>query len=115
MRHEHVIKDILISGVDDWVAFGEITCRLGPGLTEDEMLQATLEIVREILERGWMEIGDTSPEFVPRGWTTHQTIAWIEHEWHRLGSGAARDYMCWFANTDTGDRMANDRSTTQKS
>jgi hypothetical protein len=106
MNHDQVVKDILVSGTDDWVAFGEITCQLGPGLTDDEILHATLEIVRELLDRGWMEIGDTSPDFVPRGWTTHQALTWIEHEWYRLGSGAKRDYMCWFANTPAGDKLA---------
>lgn len=106
MNHDGLIKDILVGGADDWVALGEITAQLGPGLTDDEILRATLEIVRQLLDAGWMEIGDTSPRFVPRGWTTDQALEWIEAEWHRLGSGAERDYMCWFANTPTGDERA---------
>jgi hypothetical protein len=106
MKYDQIIKDILVSGADDWVALGEITCQLGPGLTDDEILHATLEIVREVLDRGWMEIGDTSPKFVPRGWTTHQALTWIEQEWHRLGSEAELAYMCWFANTPAGNEVA---------
>lgn len=106
MKSDQIIKDIVVSGADDWVAFGAITCRLGPGLTDDEILHAALEIVREVLDHGWMEIGDTSPEFVPRGWTTHQALNWIEQEWHRLGSEAERACMCWFANTPAGDELA---------
>jgi hypothetical protein len=106
MKNDQIVMDIVVSGADDWVALGEITCRLGPGLTDDEILHATLEIVREVLDRGWMEIGDTSPEFIPRGWTTAQALTWIEQEWHRLGSGAEQDYMCWFANTPVGDEVA---------
>jgi len=107
MNYDQIIKDILVSGADDWVAFGEITCQLGPGLTDDELLRASLEIVRDVLDRGWMELGDTSPEFISRGWTTHQALTWIKQEWHRLGRGAARDYMCWFANTPAGDEVAS--------
>ena len=106
MIYDGLIKDILVSGADDWVALGEITCQLGPGLTDDEILRATLEIVRQLLDAGWMEIGDTSPHFVPRGWTTDQALEWIEQEWHRQGGGAAQAYMCWFANTPAGDERA---------
>jgi hypothetical protein len=103
---DQLIKDILLSGADDWVALGEITCQLGPGLTDDEILRATLDVVRQLLDAGWMEIGDTSPRFVPRGWTTDRALEWIEQEWPRLGRGAERDYMCWFASTPTGDEQA---------
>ncbi|HEY4117041.1 MAG TPA: hypothetical protein VGM56_04275 [Byssovorax sp.] len=103
-----IIDEIVLQGSEDWV-YSPIVVRAVEGATGfsgESLLRATLEVVREILNRGLMEVGDEGPGFVPWRMTVPPSVARIEAKWRAAGLDAKQDFDCWFANTVAGNQRA---------
>jgi hypothetical protein len=58
-------EDLLVAGVGDWVHFGEVAwlaAQRGAQPGREDQIAATLAALRNLQERGLMEIGDVGPD-----------------------------------------------------
>lgn len=110
MSDAEVIKRLLLEGKDDWVDLGTLVRRVGAtGLTGDELRGKSLEIIRELLTRGWVSVGDTTgPGFAPWPSSISESIDRIANEWKTLGRKPRLGDICWFCNTAAGDARASE-------
>ncbi len=109
MKYEQLIYEILIQGEDDWYPLGALVGKVR-NLTHqsgDDLLQASLEVVSQLLVAGLMKAGDVGefgfvawPEMVPAA------LARIEREWRALGREPSLGDICWLANTPSGNHEA---------
>lgn len=107
-----MLADLLMRGADDWVTdseVAEIAAAIGGGVTQNEVRELSLALIRAALERELVEVGDVTEEdgFVSWGLPVEAALARIEREWLRLGEPTIGDIF-WLCNTAEGDRRAEE-------
>jgi hypothetical protein len=101
-------EDLLVAGVGDWVHFGEVAwlaAQRGAQPGREDQIAATLAALRNLQERGLMEIGDVGPD----GFTAwHVPIDEVEERvreaWFALDRDPVPGDIGWLANTPLGDQ-----------
>lgn len=80
-----------------WVLLKE-TSRAFPEASASELQDMTLEVVRELLNRGSVVAGDLSSEDRFCNWrlSTDHTVARVHEEWERLGHEPNIADIVWF-------------------
>lgn len=111
MNLDACVRDLLIAGADDWVNIPEVAWiakSVGGANTLDEIREASLQIIREVVSKGLMIAGDVLVDAGFRRWelTPAESIARIEREWRAFGRKPDMGDICWLANTDEGNKQA---------
>ncbi|MBN1372281.1 MAG: hypothetical protein JW987_10115 [Anaerolineaceae bacterium] len=73
----------------------------------------SLEIIKEMLENGWIEIGimvsrNNEITFQPLPMSTNKAMEFIDSEWVKLGRMPDIGEICWFRATPVGKKLAED-------
>jgi len=105
---------ILIQGLDDWVPLltveGTVEA-MSPGVTGQSLVDRVTSVIRELLEGGFVLVGDVQPGKRPQGgfhaWTTTSEDA-LTSIGHVLANTDQREweFRCWLCNTALGDEVA---------
>jgi len=109
-------QELLVEGQDDYVGLWEVAWilrRSEPSYTDDEIREVALESLRPLLCEGLMEPGALQDNGGFQAWmcTPEEALAKIDKEWRGLGKDPNIGQVCWFRNTDSGDRTAGRKGT----
>ena len=103
--------EIILAGLDDWVQPCQVDWAVGGAgpSTKEERLQATVEVVSQLLRDGLMEVGDVLIDkgFVP--WTVgiESALMEIQRRWRALEEDHPRlGDVCWLNLTPLGEEAA---------
>ncbi|MCE9592974.1 MAG: hypothetical protein K8S98_02170 [Planctomycetes bacterium] len=113
MITQAMIDDALDAGSDDWVQVVqliEIVERLGHFRTSNDTREAVIALIRSLLERGLMRIGDV----VASGFTEwdvphNDAIDRVRREWELLEGALSLGDICWLDITAEGKRVFEER------
>ena len=106
---------LLKSGLYDWVQAAEvvsIAMEDGGAGTDREKRELSLRLIREVLGRGWMRIGDVDVNvpgaegFTEWDLSIDDALDKVRREWNALGRLPELWELFWLANTEDGDRLA---------
>ncbi len=113
---QEMLDDLVVRGADDWVMLSELggivtseALRHDVDLPPSERITVGVEIVRRVLERGFMtpgSVGMQPPGFVPWNVDPATAIEQIDRAWRVAGENLAMGDVCWLANTPDGDVYA---------
>jgi len=115
-------KEILVECTEDNLGLWSIIWTVnGGGYSKNAILpewvrQKTIEIVKDLLAQGLVEVGNfeaESFEFQPLLLSTEETIKYIQREWDELGRPPTIGDVCWFRATATGRQLAQQILTAQ--
>jgi hypothetical protein len=103
-----------MSGCDDWVNVAEVTSVAkftGQAQSVDEIRELSLKLIREVVQRGLMEIGDLPDQGRRlRLWpmSPQECLDRVEREWNALGRNPSLGEICWLQNTDKGNALGEE-------
>lgn len=105
-----LVDELVVRGTDDWVMAADVAWIITDGFSsssEEQIFETSLGVIRIVLDRGLMEVGDVTDEgFVPWELPAHEALTRVEHKWRELGRFPDLGEVCWLANTDLGDERA---------
>jgi hypothetical protein len=108
------IDEILNRGLDDWVHAAElvfVAISVGGAVTDAEIRDLSIEILRKVIKEGLMEVGDlTTQGFHAWDLPADEALDRIEREWNALGRPPDIAEICWLSNTEAGDKRAHQLS-----
>ncbi|MFH0888582.1 MAG: hypothetical protein V1871_05170 [Planctomycetota bacterium] len=120
MNIQNCINDLLIRGTEDIIQAAEVASvaiTVGGAKSQDEIRDLSLELIRNVVQQGLMEIGDAvgighHPTYVYervdfRVWdlSFEAAMARVEREWKALGRPNLGD-ICWLRNTEKGNELS---------
>ena len=111
MTTQQCIDDLLMRGCDDWINVAEVTSVakfMGHARSEGEIQDLSLNLIREVVERCLMEIGDLPDQGRRLNlWpmTPEECLERVEREWKALGRNPSLGEICWLQNTDKGNAL----------
>jgi hypothetical protein len=114
MKLKACIEDVLDRGLDDWIAItgvASVAKIIGGAVTDDEIRDLSIEIIRNVIQEGLMEVGDVTTDGFHR-WalSSDEALKRIEHDWGALGRWPYTGDICWLSNTEQGDKRAHQMS-----
>lgn len=104
-------NELLNRGLSDMLQLDEMASvarrHLGGSPSEAEVMQATTEVVGELVGSGYAIVGDVVKDeglLCVRSWelSTADTVKRIEDEWRALGRMPNLGEVCWLELTDAG-------------
>lgn len=102
-----MIVELLRRGADDWVMAADlawIAKSAGGAVTDEEILETALRIIRSVVDEGLMQLGDVTDDgFFEWDLTPEEAIERVEREWRALRRPPDLGDVCWLANTSVGD------------
>ena len=117
------VNNLLIEGlVDDvgayWVA--SVAMQVGGASTQAEVREMSLQMIREVVQQGLMDIGDTvgigydpnllalykRVEFRPWKLPFKEAMDRVEREWRALDRDPDLGEICWLVDTEKGKELA---------
>lgn len=108
------VDEMILSGLDDWVDAAEVAYiakAYGGASTDEEIRQLSIEIIREVIEKGLMRTGDiTQGGFKEWDLSDEEIVERINSEWTALGRRPNLGEICWLENTEEGNRRARQLS-----
>ena len=104
-------RDILVEGLEDYVGLWEVARLVREAVRrpgEDAVRQAAIERLRPLLEGGYMEAGDLTPDGGFAAWSSQGkgAVDQIDKRWRRLGRDPSISEICWLNNTGRGNALA---------
>jgi hypothetical protein len=103
---------MLLEGLDDYTGIWALAFAVEeemPGSSPEEIREAALEIVEDLLSRGLVVGGfPRGHDFEPLGLGTGETLARVRRDWDALGERRSPDVGegIWFDLTDAGEEYA---------
>jgi hypothetical protein len=112
MNISQCVDEVLVRGLDDWIQAAEVASiarTRGGAREDDEVRRISIEVVRELLGRNLMEIGDVSVAGF-RSWNLSalDALARIDADWRNLPNGPELGQLFWLALTESGQRIAGE-------
>ncbi|NUQ75265.1 MAG: hypothetical protein HUU21_17075 [Polyangiaceae bacterium] len=98
-----LVEEAQTDAVGLWTLLWDVE-QEAPTLTADQMRQAVLTIIREVLTEGRIVAGDIvdrdedTAAFVPWDLSVEDTVARIEREWVKLGRKPEPGEIAWFVD-----------------
>ena len=114
MNVEQAKEYILAQGLSDWIGFGTIVWvveqQLPAAATRDEKISSATAMIKSLLEDDLIRVGDPvdGRGFVAWDLPMDETIKLIEAEWRARPEEPSIGYVCWFENTERGEKLALD-------
>jgi hypothetical protein len=112
MRVDQCVADLLLRGLADWIDAAEVASvarTVGGARTEHEVRELSLQLLRELLGRGLMEVGAvTESGFEPWRVAVDRALERIESEWRSLPKGPDLGDICWLNLTEKGQTRAEE-------
>ena len=108
MTSQQRINDLLMRGCDDFVYLAEVTSvvKFVGHESPTELQTPTIELVRLVIERGLMEIGDLRKDgFHKWEMPIEESLRRVELEWNALGRPPSLGEICWLRNTEKGNQL----------
>ena len=122
---ESIQQQLLARAQYDWLGLWVIIRKMKevrPVSPPEGVQKMTLQVVRELLEAGWVKAGNptffieaASPQpgapggrnirFIPWPCTPEETLKRIESEWNRLGTEPSLGEIVWFEITEKGESV----------
>lgn len=109
MDKDEAAAQILLSGSGDFVSLAEAAQYVRddhPDTSADDVKSATLEVIRGLLEEGYVQVGELSDHFV--AWDPRTALTQVEGRWTKADRELAPWDGVWLANTSSGDRLADE-------
>ena len=111
MKLESCVDELLVRGEDDWVhaaEVAEVAQSIGGARTDADIQELSIDLVREVVERGLMKIGDVTEDGFQE-WRAPLTdaVVRVKDEWTELGRRPNLGEIFWLANTEKGDDRAH--------
>ncbi|HOM99907.1 MAG TPA: hypothetical protein PLM33_06600 [Acidobacteriota bacterium] len=113
MKPDPCVCELLKCGLDDWVDAAEVVwvaVSVGKAKDEKGIRELFLRMIREVLERGWMKIGDVDVVgpggFAEWGLSVDEALEKLEREWDALGRLPVLWELCWLDITEEGADIA---------
>ncbi len=112
MSTSSCINEILVRGLDDWIQAAEVASIArthGGAKGDDETRKISIEIVRELLNRDLIQIGEVSSTGF-QSWNLSEVdvLAKIDADWRRRPHGPDLGELFWLNLTEYGQRIANE-------
>ena len=118
MNLQKCIDELLISGTEDWVCTGgflSVADRIGGAKDLNEEEAFAIQLMREVVRQGLMEIGDlpesdTGQRPLPlKKWpgTSEEWLDRVKREWPKRRGSAEYGVYCWLQNTAKGNEIGN--------
>jgi hypothetical protein len=112
---QRCIDALLVAGKLDWVPMPEVAWiakDVGGAKADDDIRRLSLDLIRELVTSGLMEIGDLPTAKGARQlsiWTgtREEWLGRLEREWLALGRNPELGDLGWLQNTLNGDEIAN--------
>jgi len=105
-----MLDDLLVSGPDDWVMACEVAWvarSKGGARSSDAIRELSVELIRELLDRGLMTIGDvTESGFHAWELSTAEALDHVDAEWRMLSREPSLGDICWLQLTEKGEARA---------
>ncbi len=105
-----LLNKILMRGADDWVMACEVVSVAkaeGGASTEAEIRDLSIRLIRQLIKRGLVEIGDvTETGFRPWNLPVEEAMMRVERDWRMLQRSPSLGDVCWLQNTPEGDSRA---------
>lgn len=112
MTPKHLVDDILMRGCADWVDACEVASVAlteGKAKSPDAMRELALELIRNVVRQGLMELGDvTRGGFGKWDLPIEEGLARVEREWLALGRNPTLAEICWLQNTSRGNELGEE-------
>ena len=112
MSLRECLDDLLVCGLDDWIQAAEIASvarTIGAAVTEVEVRDLSLRLVRELIGQDLMEVGAvTESGFTSWEISVDQALRRIEQEWRALPKGPDLGDVCWLNLTKKGEVQAKE-------
>jgi len=108
------LRSFLVEGLDDWIGlwrFARLVRDQLPGGTADEIRERAMLMVRELVVGGYVRPGrltEDRPGFLEWDEDAEEAVERIDREWRQLGRDPNIPDICWFSNTERGDRVARE-------
>jgi len=104
-------RSFIVEGLDDYVGLWRFAKRVrarDPSATDDEVRHEAIRRVGRLLDEGLMQAGALLRDggFEVWGLNPGDSVQRIEREWTSLGGDPSIADICWFQNTELGDRWA---------
>lgn len=100
---------IMERGLDDWVDAAEVAWvarSVGGASGDDETRDLSIAVIRNVLTRGWMTIGDvTTAGYTPWRLDVEASVKRVSEAWKKSSRPRLGD-VCWLSNTELGDEVA---------
>lgn len=111
MDLDSIQSTVLVEGLDDYVGLWELAKqvrRAEPDVTSDEVRQGVLAGLEPLLTSGYVQAGQLTEEggFDPWPLAPAEALRRIDAEWRQLDGDPNIWEICWFRNTERGDRIA---------
>jgi hypothetical protein len=104
---EVVERDILMSGVDDWVHIPEALYfarrEIGVNASEMEALSVVIEAAKNLLRQGLIEVGEVTDTFTPWVGSLNEIEHRIDQTHAQAKSPVRFGDLFWISNTPRGD------------
>lgn len=132
MNLQDCVNDLLIRGLDDDIQASEVasvTMLVGGAATQDEVREMSLRLIREVVQQGLMDVGDTvgigydpnllalykRVDFRPWKLPFKEAMDRVEREWNALGRNPSLGEICWLVNTEKGKELGKELHRRKKS
>lgn len=102
----------LIEGLEDWIGLWRFVRDARderPSATADEIRELVMPTVRKLVAGGYIRPGrltDERPGFTEWQEGADEAVERIDSEWRALGRDPNIPDICWFTNTELGNRVA---------
>lgn len=115
MRVAASLNSLLECGLDDWVhaaLVASVAKSVGGAETEAEIEALSLTLIRNVVEAGYMQLGDVVRDVGFRAWSmpSAQAIDQATRQWQALDHLPDMTELYWLANTPAGDAHARAQS-----
>lgn len=112
MNLDSCIAELLVRGLDDWIQAAEVASIArthGGAKGDDETRKISMAVVRELLSRNLVEIGEVS-ENCFRAWNLSErdVLAKVDADWRGRPHGPDLGELFWLNLTESGARIANE-------
>ena len=110
MNTDAMVDELVVTGADDWVMACDVAWvakSMGNAQSSDAIRELSVILIRELLERGLMTIGDVT-ESGFRAWnvTWQEAVDRVQKEWQMLPREPSLGDVCWLELTEKGRSQA---------
>jgi hypothetical protein len=112
MRIQRCVDDLVKRGADDWIQAAEVAWvakSIGEASTDTDVRDLALELIREVVQHGLMEIGEVAADaFRKCPLSPEEALSRVTREWMPLSGLPDLGDVCWLCNTEAGNERGEE-------